>query len=327
MNNIKILGSGKSTPKNKIDNHFFENTVEKNDEWIFKKTGIKTRYIIENEEEYTDLIIASAKESILNSNIDKQEINLVIIATSTPTNLFGCSSKIVDRLNINNALSFDITLACNGFNTAFYSASQYLKNDKFKYALVIGCDCLSRWVDWSDYKTSILFGDGAGSIVIGKNTENYGIIDYFYSQNNSKNNILSINVNEKISYVNNECVKNNTYKLMHMNGREVFNYVVNELPNFILNSLNSCQLSLDNIKYIIPHQANKQILNILADKLDISKNKILSNIEHYGNTSAASIPILLHETIEKNLLEKDDIIMFLGFGAGMSSSIIIFKYN
>jgi len=326
MKNIKIYGSGKSIPNKIIDNSFFKKTINKDDEWIFKKTGIKTRHIIEDVEEYITLITDSASQSIKNSNVSIDEINLVIMATSTPTNLFGGASIIVNRLGIRNALAFDITLACNGFNTAFYTAFQYLQNDNFKYALIIGCDCFSRWVDWSDYKTSILFGDGSGSILIGKDTEEGGLINYYYNTHCSQHDILNIRMNERESEINSVKIKNNYYDCMFMNGKDVFNYVISNLPDFIVKSLRNANLTLDEIKYIIPHQANQTILNILAEKIGISTNKILSNIEKYGNTSAASIPILLNETISKNLLEKGDIILLLGFGAGMSSSIIIFKY-
>lgn len=327
MYNIKILGTGKKIPIKIINNHDLEKIIYKNDEWIYNKTGIKTRHIIKDTNEYINLITESAIEAIKNSKLNYNDINLVILATSTPTNLFGGVSNIISKLNIKNAISFDITLACNGFNIAFYTAYQYIKNGTCTNALIIGADCLSRWVDWSDYKTSILFGDGAGAVVIGRSNDiGYGFIKYYYKQDCSKHNILNINVKEKENIINNICVKNNYYDLMYMNGREVFNFVIDNIPSFIIESLEQEKLSINDIKYIIPHQANKNILNLIAEKLNISQDKILSNIEKYGNTSSASIPILLQETIENNIFIKGDLILLLGFGAGMSSSIIIFKY-
>ena len=327
MSNIKILGTGMGIPKRKIDNDFFEKTVNKDDEWIYKKTGIKSRYIIENNEEYINIITESINEALRNSKINKNNIDLVILATSTPTNLFGGVSRIINNLEINNCISFDITLACNGFNISLYTAYQYLKDSNYKNALIIGADCLSRWVDWSDYKTSILFGDGVGSIIIGKTTNiDFGLIDYFHKQDSSKHNILSIEVKEQEYFINNIKVMNNIYDFMFMNGRDVSKFVIETIPKFIIDSLNKINLQISDIKYIIPHQANKRILDKIAKELNIDHNIILSNIEKYGNTSSASIPILLHEIIQENKLAEGDLILFLGFGAGMSSSIILFKY-
>lgn len=326
--NIKILGTGFCLPNKKINNDYFYDLNKKDDAFIYEKTGIKSRYIINDLDEYNNIIIRACKQALKKSFLEQSKIDLVIMASSTPLNLFGGVSKIVNELNINNVLSFDITLACNGFNTAMYTASQFIKDNNFNYALVIGCDCLSRWIDMTDYKTSILFGDGAGAIVIGKEKEEgFGILDYYFTNNHSKNDILKIGTIENEYRISNKIIKNNKYNFMEMNGKEVFKYVINELPLFISDSLIKSNISINDIKYIIPHQANQNILNIVAEKLNISKNKILSNIEKYGNTSAASIPILLHETLDKKLINKDDIIMFLGFGAGMSSSIIIYKYH
>lgn len=328
MNNIKILGTGSCLPKKIIDNNYFIDTVNKNDEWIYSKTGIRTRHIICDNKEYINLMINASEEAITKSNVNKNDIDLLILATSTPTSMFGGASKIAAELKIQNAVVFDITLACNGFIIALLTVCQYIMNGTCKNALIIGADCLSRWVDWSDYKTSILFGDGVGAVVIGKNENiNYGVIGHLIRQDNNKNNLLAINANEKESQVNNIKVINNCYDLMCMNGREVFNFVVDNIPDLINDVLKKSDMFIDDIKYIIPHQANQKILDKIAEKLNIDRKKILSNIEKYGNTSSASIPILLNETIEKNMIKKDDYILLLGFGAGMSCGVIIMKWN
>ena len=325
--NIKILGCGHKLPDTIVKNDLFKKTVNKDDEWIYKKTGIRQRHIIKSNQEYNDIIYEACKDALNNSHIESSEIDLVILATSTPSSMFGGVSCITNRLGINNAISFDITLACNGFNTAFITAYQFIKNNNCKKCLLIGADCLSRWVDWSDYKTSILFGDGCGAIVIEGTETNAGLLDYLYKTDSSKNNVLNINVNEYNSFVNNIEVKNNGYDMMNMIGREVADFVLENIPSLIQESLAKNNLGLNDIKYILSHQANQVLLDKIADELQIPRTKILSNIEKYGNTSAASIPILFSEIFRDKLLSKNDKIMFLGFGAGMSSSIIIFEYE
>lgn len=325
--NVKILGCSHQVPEKIIKNDYFKNTVNKDDEWIYKKTGIKKRHIITSNQEYKEIVVKACRNAIKNCNVETSEIDLVILATSTPSSMFGGVSTIISELGIKNAVSFDITLACNGFNTAFITAYQYIKNNSAKKCLIIGADCLSRWVDWNDYKTSILFGDGCGAMVLEGKETNTGLLSYYYKTDCSKNDILSIPVEETSSYVNKIEVKNNNYCKMNMIGREVADFVINNIPSFIKDCLKQNNINLSEIKYIIPHQANQVLLNKIADELKIPKNKIKSNVEKYGNTSAASIPILLSEMLTDNLLSKNDKIIFLGFGAGMSSSVIIFEYE
>ena len=252
MYNIQILGYCSSLPKKKLDNIFFEKTVNKSDEWIYSKTGIKTRYIIENIQEYINIIVEASNKAIEASKLTSSEIDLLILATSTPPSLFGGASQIADILNINNAITFDITLACNGFIITFLTAYQYIKNGTCKNALIIGADCLSRWVNWNDYKTSILFGDGVGAIILGVNNDlDYGLIDFIIKQDNNKHNILNINLTDYVSIINEETVINSKYDFIFMNGFEVGNFVLNNVPKLINELLYKCNLSINDIKYII----------------------------------------------------------------------------
>jgi len=328
MVNIKIIGSGSKLPKKKLDNSFFEKTVNKTDDWIVSKTGIKSRYIIDSIEEYINIIVEASTEALINSNLKPSEINLLILSTSTPTSLFGGASHIANLINIDNAISFDITLACNGFIVSFLTAYQYIKNGTCKNALIIGADCLSRWVNWSDYKTSILFGDGVGAVVLGINTDiEYGVIEHIIRQANNKHDILSIKLLDNKNIVNGENVMNSYYEQINMNGFEVSNFVLSSVPKLINDLLEKCNIKIDDLKYIIPHQANKKLLEKLEKILLLPENKLLTNVEEYGNTSSASIPILLDEIIKKKMLKTNDIILLLGFGAGMSCGAILIKYN
>jgi len=315
---INIISSGSSIGSIKISNDFFKDTINKDSEWIYKKTGILNRNIVSNTDEYYNIIYESINICIKKSNINKDEIGLLILATSTPNNLFGDASFIASQLKIQNAICFDISVACNGFITGLVTALQYLKNSNFKYALVIGADCLSKWVDWNDYKTSILFGDGSGSVIL-SNRCNNGIIDYIIKHNGDKNNLLQIQAN-----TNN---LNNSYSLMNMNGYELVKEILENIPDMIIELLEKNKLKIDDIQYFILHQANKRLLEKIADKMNINFDKFLTNIENIGNTSAASIPILIDEINNKELIKSGDYVILCGFGAGINYGSILLKWN
>jgi len=315
---INIISSGSSIGSIEISNDFFKNTVNKESEWIYKKTGILNRYIVSNTDEYYQMILKSANECIEKSNINKDEIGLLILATSTPNNLFGDSSFIASQLELKNIICFDISVACNGFITGLVTAMQYLKNSNFNYALVIGADCLSKWVDWNDYKTSILFGDGAGSVILSKKCEN-GIIDYIIKHNGNKNNLLKIEANKMHM--------NNSYSLMNMNGYELVNEIILNVPNLIIELLNKNKIKLEDVSYFILHQANKRLLEKIAIELNVKFDKFLTNIENIGNTSAASIPILIDEINNNKIINFGDVVVLCGFGAGINYGAILLKWN
>lgn len=315
---INIISSGSSIGSNKISNDFFKNTVNKDSEWIFQKTGILNRYIVNSTDEYSDIILKSAKKCIEKSCISNNDIGLLILATTTPNNLFGDASYIASQLNLNNAICFDISVACNGFIIGLITAFQYLKNNKLKYAIVIGADCLSKWVNWNDYKTSILFGDGAGSIILSNECEN-GIIDYIVKHNGNKNNILKIQANSN--------GMNNSYNLMDMNGYELVDEIISNVPKIIIELIEKNKLKIDDIQYFILHQANKRILEKIAKKMDINFNKFLTNIESIGNTSAASIPILIDDINSREIIKSGEYVILCGFGAGINYGAILLKWK
>jgi 3-oxoacyl-[acyl-carrier-protein] synthase-3 len=326
---VTIIGTGHKLPSKIIPNDFYSKFLDTTDEWIRTRTGIESKYILDENETLEDLIITASNIAIKNANINASDIDLVILSSSTPEDLFGDASKISYKLGANNAFGFDIRNACNGFLTGVITAEKYLQNDdKYKIALVIGADCLSRYVNWEDRKSCILFGDGAGSIILKKSDSlDGGLLASLLKTSGKFNTIL--NINSKITKENKNGVDlfSSSYNHLTLDGIEVFNYVVENLHNDIKNFIKLNKVEINDISYFILHQANIRIVNEVALKLNINKDKFLSNINLCGNTSAASIPILLDEVYKNNKLKKNDLILFSSFGAGMSMGLMLFKWT
>lgn len=302
--NINILSTGKYLPSDKLTNDDLSKLVDTSDEWIFPRTGIKTRRIASENELVVDLAYNAAVDAINKNNINKDEIDLIIVATITnEIKNPSVANMVQKKLDIKgNVMSFDINAACTGFVYALEIASS-LVNTSFKKALVIGAEKMTNVVDFTDRNTCILFGDGAGSMIIEKGEDK----SFFY--NDSSGDLL------------NELTVSNH---INMDGRKVFKFAVDIIPKSIIEVLNRANLNLEDIDYFIPHQANIRIIDAFVNKLKIDKNKVLTNIEEYGNTSAASIPILLDEYKEKNTNTKKNILI-VGFGGGFTWGSAIIK--
>ena len=274
-----------------------------------------------------ELIISASKEAILSANINEKDIDLIILSSSTPENLFGDASKIAYKIGAINAFAFDIRNACNGFIIGIVTAENFLKNDNYNYALVIGADCLSKYINWTDRKSCILFGDGCGTAILGKSNKIDGIIGNMLKTNGELHNILNINYQNNYEKINNIELVSSSYNKLTIDGLAVYKFVIDNIPIYINNFLKEKNIKIDNIKYFILHQANIRIIDEISNKLNINKNKFLYNIDTTGNTSAASIPILLNDVYKKNILNKGDLILLCGFGAGMSSGMILLNWT
>jgi 3-oxoacyl-[acyl-carrier-protein] synthase-3 len=323
---VSILGVGSCLPSKKIDNSYYEQIMDTSDAWIKSRTGMETKYLLDADETLETLIKISCENAIRNANISVDKVDLLIVASSSQEDLFGDASKISHVIGATNAFAFDIKVACNGFTTAVITAEQYIKSGDYNFALVIGADCLSRWLDWSDKKTAILFGDGAGAVVLGKGDN--GILGHLLKTDGSKNSILNIHVEQQITTIN-ECDQiNNQYSCITMDGLDVFKFVTHNLPIYITQLVNKLGLNLSDIDHFAFHQANQRILDELCAKLNVDPRKMLTNVSKVGNTSAASIPILLdeiHNTCHQ--IKKGDLVLIGGFGAGMSVGLFLIKWN
>jgi 3-oxoacyl-[acyl-carrier-protein] synthase III len=327
---ISIISTGHCVGNKVINNKDLEIKFNLEDGWIKKRTGIESRYILDGTQNPHELIINACNQAIKDGNINPKDIDLLILATSTPNSLYGDASIISHLIHASNASCFDISVACNGFVTALVIASQFIENSNSKYALVIGTDCLSRWVDWDDKSSCTLFGDGAGVVILKSNDTNtsYKKINYILQHKGNLDSSLNIpNETKEVYNDTNISLYSNDYTCIKMKGSDIYNFAVESVGQLINDLLIKSNLKKEEIKYFLLHQANIRIINQIATNLDIDINKFLTNISKFGNTSAGSIPILLNESYQKNIFKKGDLIMMVGFGAGANYGGIIMTWD
>lgn len=307
---MKILGYGKVVPRKIVTNDDLSKFVETSDEWIFQRTGIRERRI--SDENTSELAYRSAFEAIKNSNIDKNEIDLIVCATMTPDNFTpSVACMVQEKLGLgDNVTAFDVNAACTGFVFALKIVASML-NTYHKKALVIGCETLSKIIDFEDRNTCVLFGDGAGAIVVEKDGKNEEF--YTCSLGNDKD-LIAENVEMNFE-MKNKVLKSGFLK---MNGKEIFKFAIDVIEKSIDNILDRTNLKLEDIKLIIPHQANQRIISNVSKKLNVDNDKFFVNLEKYGNTSAASVPMALCEAFESKKITKGDKVILVGFGGGLT---------
>lgn len=307
---MKILGFGKAVPRKIVTNDDLSKFVETSDEWIFQRTGIRERRI--SDENTSELAYRSAVDAIKNSNIDKNEIDLIVCATMTPDNFTpSVACMVQEKLGLgDNVTAFDVNAACTGFVYALKIVASML-NTYHKKALIIGCETLSKIINFEDRNTCVLFGDGAGAIVVEKDEKNEEF--YTCSLGNDKD-LIAENVGMNFE-MKNKVLKSGFLK---MDGKEVFKFAINVVEKSINKILDMNNLKIEDINLIIPHQANQRIISNVAKKFNISNDKFFVNLEKYGNTSAASIPMALCEAFESKKITKGDKVILVGFGGGLT---------
>ena len=315
-----IIGSGSYLPKKILTNHDLSKKLNTSDEWITSRTGIKKRHIASDTELNSDLAFNAAKRAIKNSKIRASKIDLVIIATSTPDNTFpSTATKVQAKLGIKKGFAFDIQAACTGFIYALSIADNYLSNNQANCALVIGSEIFSRILDWKDRSTCVLFGDGAGAIVLGK------------QKNNIKSEIISTELYSDgrfydLLYVDGGVALNQKAGYLRMNGKEVFKHAVTKLVKIIKLNMKKNNIKVNDIDWVIPHQANKRIMDLTAKKLQIPSKKILMTIENHANTSSASIPLTLDFALSKKMIKRNQLILLEAIGGGLTWGCSLLKF-
>ncbi|MDR1475086.1 MAG: ketoacyl-ACP synthase III [Holosporales bacterium] len=314
MINSVVLGIGSALPARCITNDYLSKTVDTSDEWIVRRTGIQQRYILEPGQGVSALATEASKAAISNAGISMQDIDLIIVATTTPDKTFPSTAAIVqEKLRLSNyAAAFDINAVCSGFVYALSVADSLIKSDQSKCALVIGADAMSKIVDWKDRSTCVLFGDGAGAIVLGAKqadaeSKKVGIVATSLFCDGRLSGIL-----ETSGGTSTTCNSG----VILMNGREVFRYAIDKMASAVQIVLSKAGLTLDQVDILIPHQANRRILNAVAEKLDVDKNKIIDTVGDYANTSAASIPISWDYGARNGMIRKGQTIALTAMGAG-----------
>ncbi len=308
----KILGVGAYLPSKVLTNYDLEKMVDTSDEWITERTGIKERRIAENET-VVEMALKAAEKAIEQAQIDKEEIELIILATLSPQLGFPATACLVqEALGLeNNAMAFDISAACSGFLYGLDIADAYLKSQKKKTALVIGAEKLSSIIDWSDRSTCVLFGDGAGAAVV--RYEPNDPSDVLSSKLYTKGKEWKILYRDLCGY-------------LKMEGRKVFKEAVNGMTKSSLEAIKEAGLTPEDIDLVIPHQANFRIIKALAEKLNIPLEKVYVNVNRYGNTSAASIPIAMYEAIEEGKLQRGMNVLLTAMGGGLTWGSMVLRF-
>jgi 3-oxoacyl-[acyl-carrier-protein] synthase III len=325
---VTITGSGSATPTHTLSNQDLSTMVDTSDEWISTRTGIQTRKIASENDSLSQLGAQAATQALTMAGITAGELDLIILATSTPDDLFGSASQIQSLIGAKKAVAFDLTAACSGFIFGLITASQFIRTGVYQNVLLIGGDILSRWVDWGDRTTCILFGDGAGAVILQGNLAQDNLLGFEMCSDGTQNNCLNLGfqgnpepLNEKIN------VSKGGYQPITMNGKEVYRFAVAKVPEVIEKALYRANLTSDAIDWLLLHQANQRILDAVAKRLKIAPEKVIANLDQYGNTSAASIPLALDQAVREGKIKQGDVIAASGFGAGLTWGSAIFKWG
>ncbi|EOU1465657.1 ketoacyl-ACP synthase III [Clostridium perfringens] len=323
MKNAKMIGFGLYTPKNLVENERLQEFLETSDEWIRTRTGIERRYI-SLDENTSDLAVEASKKALSQARLSAEEIDLIIVATVTPDNFTPSTACIVqDKLGAKNAWAFDINAACTGFIYALKLGRSLIRSGEAKNALIIGAETLSKALNWEDRGSCVLFGDGAGATVLTSTEEDCGIKCVNVKSDGSKGDSLVIQGLPLNSPFKDGREVSENY--INMNGREIFKFATKVMEESIVEILEKENIKIEDIDAIIPHQANLRIIDYVVKRLGIPREKFITNLQNYGNTSGASIPIALCESIEEGNLKKGDNIIMVGFGGGLTWGAALIK--
>ena len=323
MENAKIIGFGLYTPKNLVENERLQEFLETSDEWIRSRTGIERRYI-SLDENTSDLAVEASKKALNQAGLSAEEIDLIIVATVTPDNFTPSTACIVqDKLGAKNAWAFDINAACTGFIYALKLGRSLIRSGEANNALIIGAETLSKALNWEDRGSCVLFGDGAGATVLTSTEEDCGIKCVNVKSDGSKGDSLVIQGLPLNSPFKDGREVSKNY--INMNGREIFKFATKVMEESIVEILEKENIKIEDISAIIPHQANLRIIDYVVKRLGIPREKFVTNLQNYGNTSGASIPIALCESINEGNLKKGDNIIMVGFGGGLTWGAALIK--
>jgi 3-oxoacyl-[acyl-carrier-protein] synthase-3 len=324
---IAIVGSGSAVPAASLDNEGMSRIVDTSDEWISTRTGIQKRYIASESESLAELSKRAAQQALDMAGVEVSAVDLIILATSTPDDLFGTASKVQALLGASQAVAFDLTAACSGFVFSLSTAAQFIRTGAYQTILVIGADVLSRWVDWGDRRTCVLFGDGAGAVVLQANSVDR-LFGFELRSDGTQNGCLTLAYeNDTRDLVDELTVQQGTFKTISMNGQEVYKFAVRKVPEVIEKALFRANMDVSQVDWLLLHQANQRILDAVSQRLGIASEKVMSNMANYGNTSAASIPLALDEYVRAGKVKPGDTIAAAGFGAGLTWGAAIFQWG
>jgi 3-oxoacyl-[acyl-carrier-protein] synthase-3 len=318
-----VLGCGTYLPRQILTNAELASRIETSDEWIVQRTGIKQRHIAAEGEFTSHLAIKAARAALEHAGVDAQSIDLIVLATSTPDNTFPATAVAVQNgLGIHHGAAFDLQAVCSGFVFALATADNFLRGGAYKRALVIGAETFSRILDWNDRGTCVLFGDGAGAVVLeaqqqpGAASDRGILTAHLRSDGQHKSKL----------YVDGGPSSTQTVGYLRMEGREVFKHAVGMITDVIVDALNATGLSVEDIDWFIPHQANKRIIDASAHKLHIAPQKVVLTVDRHGNTSAASIPLALDVAVKDGRVKNGDLLLLEAMGGGFTWGSVLLRW-
>jgi 3-oxoacyl-[acyl-carrier-protein] synthase-3 len=308
--NAGIIGIGRYTPEKIVTNFDLEKIMDTSDEWIRTRTGIEERRFADDAMDTSDMAFLAAEKALENAGISSEELDLILVATVTPDQPFpSVACMIQEKLGAKNAAAMDISAACAGFMYGVITGGQFIQTNAYKNVLVVGVEKLSKIVNWEDRNTAVLFGDGAGAVVLGPVSEGKGILSFELGADGTGGKHL--------------------YQDEHiiMNGREVFKFAVRQMGESSVNVLEKAGLSKEDVDFLIPHQANIRIMEASRERLELPVEKMSKTINKYGNTSAASIPISIVEELEAGKIKDGDLLVMVGFGGGLTWGAIALRWG
>lgn len=318
----KIIGVGSCVPKKVVTNEDLAKLIDTSDEWIRSRTGIRERRVSEAATATSDLALVAAQKALKAAELAAEQLDLIIVGTTSPDYLFpsvGCILQ--NKLGAAKAAAFDVSAACSGFNFALNVASSFIENQTYKNALVVGADTLTKYLNWKDRGTCILFGDGAGATVLTASNDESGILaSWLKAEGHLGDRLIMPGGGSRDPEEKNG-------RFITMDGKDVFKFAIRVLEESISEVLKKADLKVEDIDLLIPHQANIRIINHVIKKMGLPKEKVYVNLHKYGNTSAASIPIALDEALADGKIKKGDIVVLSGFGAGLTCGANLIKWG
>ena len=322
-----IIGIGSYVPDRILTNADLEKMVETTDEWIVTRTGISERRIAADDQAASDFAIAAGQAALASANLEPKDMDLVICATITGDMNFPATASIVqDKLGIPNSPAFDLQAGCSGFIYALSVADAYVRCGAYDRILVVGVDLLSRITDWTDRNTCVLFGDAAGAAVVAPVTDGSGLLSFYLGSEGAGAELLMQEAGGSRLPTSLDTVQNRQH-YVYMNGREVFKFAVRIMGDAAVEALNRAGLKPEDVDIFVPHQANIRIIDAAAERLGMPGEKVYVNVNRYGNTSAASIPLALDEAYRSGVIEQGSVVAAVGFGAGLTWASAVIKWG
>ncbi|MDH3325943.1 MAG: ketoacyl-ACP synthase III [Gammaproteobacteria bacterium] len=318
----RIVGTGGYLPEKILTNADLEKMVETNDQWIVERTGIHQRRVAAANQATSDLAFEASKDAIQSAGISPQDIDLIIVATTTPDLVFPSTACLLqDKLDIHGCAAFDVQAVCTGFVYALAVADKFIKSGSAKCALVVGAETLSRIIDWTDRGTCILFGDGAGAVIL-QASEEPGILSTHLHADGKYKDLLAVNAGVS----RNKRAFDESEAFMYMKGNEVFKTAVNTLGSIVDETLAANNMEKSDIDWLVPHQANIRIINATAKKLKMPMDRVVATVGTHGNTSAASIPLALNVAVKDGRIKNGETVLLEAFGGGFTWGSVLLKY-